>query len=61
MAGGVGNLLNLLGKVNANSALVLTIGSVPTASGGTVSGGVHVLPSLQGKTTASNELVVRFV
>jgi hypothetical protein len=61
MAGGVGNLMELQGKVNASGALVITIGSVPSASGGTVSGGVNVLPALQGKVTASNELLVRFV
>lgn len=56
MANGVGALLQLLGKVDANNALVVT-----GDAGGTVSGGVQAVAQLQGKVDASNQLVVKFV
>lgn len=61
MANGVGTLLELQGKVNVDGAVVLIVGSTLAPSGDGSSGGVNVFPALQGKTTADNELVVRFV
>jgi hypothetical protein len=60
MANGVGNLLSLQGKVDASNRLVLTVGTIQTASGTASTGATGPLARLQGKVTANNELVVRF-
>jgi hypothetical protein len=61
MPNGVVNLFSAQGKTDASDRLVLTVGTIQTASGSASTGAVGPLARLQGKVTANYELVVRFV
>lgn len=61
MADGVGNLMGLPIKTDASGAVVIAITTILTPTGTASTGAAGPLPSLPVKTTASNELVVRFV
>lgn len=58
MAGGIGAILTLLGKVDAGNALVVTGDSSGSGDGVAPP---STLGDLQGKVDSSNRLVVKFV
>ncbi len=61
MAGGVGPILLLQGKVNANNALAVVMGTINSQPASTNVGGKNPIAMLQGKVDASNQLLVKII
>ncbi len=61
MAGGVGPILMLQGKVNTNNALVVVMGTINSQPASTNVGGKQPIAMLQGVVDSSNQLLVKIV